>query len=117
MDVAWLAYTFAGVANGSGYDGEVGLQAAIWHVIYGVALTSNNTAGAIADYNADLAALAALGGNVPDYTADLTWLSPNGNDPNVMQGLLTDVPDGGMTLMLLGGSLVGIGTLRRKFRV
>ena len=27
------------------------------------------------------------------------------------------VPDGGMTLMLLGGSLVGLGTLRRRFRV
>jgi hypothetical protein len=27
------------------------------------------------------------------------------------------VPDGGMTLMLLGGTLVGIATLRRKFRV
>jgi len=26
------------------------------------------------------------------------------------------VPDGGMTLMLLGGSLVGLGALRRKFR-
>jgi hypothetical protein len=27
------------------------------------------------------------------------------------------VPDGGMTLMLLGGTLVGLETLRRKFRV
>jgi hypothetical protein len=27
------------------------------------------------------------------------------------------VPDGGMTLMLLGGALVGLETLRRKFRV
>lgn len=26
------------------------------------------------------------------------------------------VPDGGMTLMLLGGALFGLGTLRRKFR-
>jgi len=26
------------------------------------------------------------------------------------------VPDGGMTLMLLGGALVGIGALRRRFR-
>ena len=28
----------------------------------------------------------------------------------------TTVPDGGITLMLLGGALVGIGALRRKFR-
>ena len=27
-----------------------------------------------------------------------------------------DVPDGGFTLMLLGGALVGLGALRRKFR-
>ena len=29
---------------------------------------------------------------------------------------LSNVPDGGMTLMLLGGVLVGLETLRRKFR-
>jgi hypothetical protein len=28
----------------------------------------------------------------------------------------TSVPDGGVTLMLLGGALVGLETLRRKFR-
>lgn len=28
----------------------------------------------------------------------------------------TTVPDGGMTLMLLGGALMGLGALRRKFR-
>ena len=112
--VAWLAHTFA--AGASGYDAEVGLQAAIWHEIYGVDLTSGNTAGAIAAYNTDLAALAAAG-SLPNYVSQFAWLSPNGNDPNVMQGLLTQVPDGGMTLMLLGGTLIGLGTLRRKFRV
>ena len=112
--VAWLAHTFA--AGASGYDAQVGLQGAIWHEIYGVDLTSGNTAGAITAYNADLAALAAAG-NLANYVGQFAWLSPNGNDPNVMQGLLTQVPDGGMTLMLLGGTLVGVGTLRRKFRV
>jgi hypothetical protein len=29
----------------------------------------------------------------------------------------TSVPDGGMTVMLLGGALVGLAGLRRKFRV
>ncbi len=33
------------------------------------------------------------------------------------QSQLVYVPDGGATLMLLGGALVGIGALRRKFRV
>jgi len=112
--VAWLAHTFA--AGASGYDAQVGLQAAIWNQIYGVTLTSGNTAGAITAYNADLAALAAAG-NLHNYVGQFAWLSPNGNSSNVYQGLLTQVPDGGMTLMLLGGTLVGVGTLRRKFRV
>ena len=103
VDVAWLLHTFA--AGASGYDAQVGLQAAIWHEIYGVDLTSSNTAGAIADYNADLAALGTAG-NLPNYVSQFSWLSPNGNDPNVMQGLVTKVPDGGMTLMLLGGTLI-----------
>jgi hypothetical protein len=33
------------------------------------------------------------------------------------QDALVFVPDGGATLMLLGGALVGLGALRRKFRV
>jgi len=115
VDVAWLAHTFANGA--SGYDAEVGLQLAIWTEIYGVTPGAGNSSGAITDYNADLAALAAAGGSLPNYVGDFAWLSPNGNNPNVMQGLLTQVPDGGMTLMLLGGALVGVGTLRRKFRV
>ena len=110
--VAWLAHTFA--AGASGYDAEVGLQAAIWHEIYGVDLVNGGGAGAA--YAADLLALQNAG-NLPNYVGQFAWLSPNGNDPNVLQGLLTQVPDGGMTLMLLGGTLVGVGTLRRKFRV
>jgi hypothetical protein len=34
-----------------------------------------------------------------------------------VNGAPVGVPDGGMTLMLLGGALVGLETLRRKFRV
>jgi hypothetical protein len=34
-----------------------------------------------------------------------------------LQGTATSVPDGGVTLMLLGGALVGIESLRRRFRV
>ena len=33
-----------------------------------------------------------------------------------MQVTATAVPDGGATLMLLGGAMVGLGALRRKFR-
>jgi hypothetical protein len=36
--------------------------------------------------------------------------------PDVSQEFIGYVPDGGMTLMLLGGALVGLETLRRRFR-
>jgi hypothetical protein len=35
----------------------------------------------------------------------------------VFTNIRTSVPDGGMTLMLLGGALVGLETLRRRYRV
>jgi hypothetical protein len=41
---------------------------------------------------------------------------PGETSPKVQDLLTTTVPDGGATLMLLGGALVGIGALRRKFR-
>jgi hypothetical protein len=55
------------------------------------------------------------GQGVTYYTAD------NSVDGNGLSGYMlynpTSVPDGGMTLMLLGGALVGLGALRRKFSV
>ena len=72
--------------------------------------------GCSADYNVDLAALAAAG--ICQLCGQFAWLSPTETTRTVCQGLLGHlVPDGGMTLMLLGGTLVGVGTLRRKFRV
>jgi hypothetical protein len=41
-------------------------------------------------------------------------IGPNGNTGGVDA---STVPDGGMTLMLLGGALVGLESLRRRFRV
>lgn len=41
----------------------------------------------------------------------------NGNTGPVDASGQPTVPDGGMTLMLLGGALVGLETVRRKFRV
>jgi hypothetical protein len=40
-----------------------------------------------------------------------------GNAFAISQDIAGTVPDGGMTLMLLGGALVGLETLRRRFRV
>ncbi len=115
-DVAWLLHTFA--AGATTYDQQVGLQGAIWHEIYGVTLTGcNDGSGCLTDYAADLLALQNAG-SIQDYTGNFTWLSPSGSSSSVDQGLVTNlVPDGGMTLMLLGVGLVGVETLRRKFRV
>ncbi len=104
--VAYLLQTYAAGAD------QAALQAAIWHEIYGSAVyldTGKNNSTIIADYNTYLNGVGT--GNVGNFS----WLSPGDG----LQGLITqyDVPDGGMTLMLLGGTLVGVGTLRRKFRV
>jgi hypothetical protein len=70
-------------------------------------------------------------GNAPGSLnqASIVWFSPTGFTGDIFvptQGLShisvfnsfkKDVPDGGATLMLLGGALVGLGALRRKFRV
>lgn len=45
------------------------------------------------------------------YAGNTTWGVPD------TSGCTPSVPDGGMTLMLLGGVLVGVETLRRKLRV
>src|SRR5271157_2455403 len=121
--VAWLLHTYA--AGATTYDLQVGLQGAIWNQIYGVTLThcnpgSGQETNCVTDYGNDIAALnaAIAAGTVGNYVGDYTWLSPSGNSTNVDQGLITQlVPDSGMTLMLLGGTLVGVATLRRKFRV
>jgi len=120
INVAWLLHTFA--AGATTYDLQVGLQGAIWSQIYNGAklIGCNDGSGCVTDYNNDIAALnaAIAGGTVDNYVGNYTWLSPNGSSSNVDQGLITQlVPDSGMTLMLLGGTLVGVATLRRKFRV
>jgi len=92
---------------------------AIWY-IFDKANGCNSACLSI--YNA---ATTAVGGdNTNGY---LTWRQ----DTTIFSGPYTDihnqygssppqefdlVPDGGMTLMLLGGALVGVATLRRKFR-
>lgn len=80
---------------------------------------SNGTAAPIAGtvfYNAVIAyfgnaanAKANGGGNYGVYALNLT--QPDGT---LVQDVLVRVPDGGATLMLLGGALVGLGALRRR---
>jgi hypothetical protein len=47
----------------------------------------------------------------------LNDIVPVGSDSRGFQAYaISSVPDGGATLMLLGGALIGLGALRRKFR-
>ena len=55
-----------------------------------------------------------FGGTTGQHSFSIWYMATNGN-PEVLQSNIP-VPDGGMTLMLLGGVLVGLETLRRKFR-
>jgi hypothetical protein len=48
----------------------------------------------------------------------ISYMATNGNPEKLeLETTPLATPDGGMTLMLLGGALVGLETLRRKFRV
>ena len=72
--------------------------------------------------NATLLQLETANGNgnlfVADILCGLTQTGcTNGLTGPVDVSTPPSVPDGGMTLMLLGGALVGLETLRRKFRV
>ena len=102
--VAWLLDEFAHSDIGN-TNGQVALQAAIWHEIYGVGLNSSS-----AYYNATIGAdyayyLNKLGSNTASV-ATVNWFSPGiTGDNTVYQGLAGHVPDGGMTLMLLGGTM------------
>lgn len=54
-----------------------------------------------------------------DYWLGMEDLNSAGSDKDyndMVVRVTASVPDGGMTLMLLGGALVGLETLRRKFR-
>ena len=54
----------------------------------------------------------------PERRCQTGLLGTNSSNPFGIQydGQLSTVPDGGTTVMLLGGALIGLGVLRRKFR-
>jgi hypothetical protein len=112
---AWLYSQFAaGTLPGYAHTAaqQASLQNAIWMLEQEIAMDATNPW--------IVAAQTAIGGNLMDdangaygvYAMNL-WSDPNFTQPN--QSML-GVPDGGATLMLLGGALVGIGALRRKIR-
>ena len=59
--------------------------------------------------------LAAVRKNAPTYLNNHVYIY-TAITPDRSQEFIGYVPDGGMALMLLGGALVGLETLRRRFR-
>lgn len=122
--VAWLLGEY-GVA-GQGVQAKA-LQAAIWETIYDGTGPGGHTAALSSSAPQDLkdlknSMLTALGNN-SGVVSDFLWLSPaKTNNSIVYQGLVAHVwtpqtvPDGGLTLMLLGGALMGLEALRRRTR-
>ncbi len=106
------------------------LQRALWWLEgeQGLVYDGNNTymAAVVAKFGADAgcatlacaeAAAMANGGEKFGVYALNIWTVDTAGGIVGGQTQLFYVPDGGMTLMLLGGALMGIGALRRKFRI
>jgi hypothetical protein len=107
--IAWLLDNYLSIALTPKTPQAQALQAAIWHLREPNLSLPGNT------FYTEM--IGALGPDPSLRTGDVSryaWMTPK---PGVNQGLITSVPDGGVTLMLLGGALVGLETLRRKLRV
>jgi hypothetical protein len=105
-----IAYLLTKYANGADTEHQIALQAAIWNAENFGYLTNLATTNELSYYNTMTNDTGT--GDHSQYR----WMTPGINGNNQYQGLVTAVPDGGVTLMLLGGALVGLATLRRRFR-
>jgi hypothetical protein len=112
-------------SNRSGFVGSSAdlLQKAIWWLEgeENIAYNANNLfMKAVVDkFGSQAAAMADNGGQFSVYALNLwgTGATDTLQNSRVQDQLYYHVPDGGGTLMLLGGALMGLGVLRRKFRV
>ena len=120
-------YNYANSGTGSSRKADAGLlQAAIWYLQglqtyggYDTPTTSNDPFYALALNNANSSYT-----NFVDVLQMWTTMDNNGAYSGAAQNQLVltsthpnpnpSVPDGGMTVVLLGGALVGLQTLRRK---
>ena len=116
--LAGFNYTDLSVNGGRQTDADL-LQATIWF------LQGGQTYGSYPNVNVNNKflneAIALSGGTLADAEADYTgsivkvlqmWSNPNDTGP--AQNQLVLVPDGGLTVSLLGGALIGLQMLRRK---
>jgi hypothetical protein len=100
---SWLTPTsWVNYNDGHGHTGVIGTAGFAWWGAYGV-----NTQPAL---DADMAAWRAIQEDVT-FTVRI-----DGQGDTSLTGYREAVPDGGTTASLLGGALLGLGLLRRKFR-
>jgi hypothetical protein len=113
-------YNYANSGPGLSRKDDAGLlQAAIWY------LQGGQTKSGYPDWSTDPFYTLALANANSSYLSyvDVLQLWSNSNDTGAVQNQLvltgtrpppSPVPDGGMTVVLLGSALVGLQTLRRK---
>jgi VPDSG-CTERM motif len=120
----WLYSQFAmGTLTGYDYSASrttaAALQNTIWWLEGDLATQPVNTftTNVLNAFGGEDAAMADGAEQYGVYALNLTATecAPGYTGSNC-QDQLVYVPDGGMTLMLLGGALMGLGALRRKFR-
>jgi len=121
VGTGWLYMQFAtGTLAGYNWSGSsrldsaFALQKTIWWLEGETGLQPANifTTAVLNQFGSMAGAMANGGWNYGVYALNLWTL----NGRVDAQDFLVFVPDGGATLMLLGGALMGLGALRRKFR-
>jgi hypothetical protein len=117
--LAGYDYTNPGRSDAAGSSADL-LQQAIWCLEDEVACDATNTFYllAVAQFGSDAGAKADNAGAYTVKAINL-WAGLPHDVENARQDILVNivqVPDGGLTLMLLGMGLTGVGVLSRKFK-
>jgi VPDSG-CTERM motif len=137
--ISWTANNVVQAAPTGGFEGLTNLSSLVhadgtgdWSALVGCASTANPNPCSPGNIpfindlhftvtNATLAQLEIVNNGGNFFAADIQCGATQPNCANGLTGPVdahpgTSVPDGGATVMLLGGALVGLGSLRRRFR-
>lgn len=105
---AWLFLNYSGI---SGYDNSVSandaVQQAFWYL-------EGESGGVNNSYAQAAVAAAGTGDNNGFYAVKVMNLWANADGTGEKQSMLIRVPDGGLTIALLGLGMVGLAAWRRK---